>query len=62
MVQHLTLRGTHRGSTMPLLAGTPVSGQPTGWTFIHIWGVVDGLIVEHWACRDYMGLLTQVQA
>ncbi|WP_426574629.1 ester cyclase [Aquihabitans sp. McL0605] len=61
VAQHLTLRGTHRGSTMPLLAGVPVSDRPTAWTFIHIWRVVDGMIVEHWACRDDMALLAQVQ-
>ena len=60
VAQHLTLHGTHRGSTMPLLAGADVSGRPTAWTFIHIWRVSDGLIVEHWACRDDMGLLAQL--
>ncbi len=61
VAQHLTVHGTHRGSTMPLLAGTPVSGRPTAWTFIHIWRVVDGVVVEHWACRDDIGLLEQVR-
>ena len=51
----------HRASTMPLLAGAPVSGKPTAWTFVHIWRVLDGLIVEHWACRDDMGLLEQLR-
>jgi predicted ester cyclase len=59
--QHLTVHGTHRGSTMPLLADSPVSGRPAAWTFIHIWRVVDGMIVEHWACRDDMGLLEQLR-
>jgi lactoylglutathione lyase len=62
VAQHLTLHGTHRASTMPLLAGTPASGRPTTWTFMHLWRVVDGMIVEHWACRDDMGLLDQVRA
>ena len=61
VAQHLTMHGTHRASTMPLLADTPVSGRPTAWTFIHIWRVVDGSIVEHWACRDDMGLLEQLR-
>ena len=61
VAQHLTLHGTHRGSTMPLLGGTPVSGRRTAWTFIHIWRVADGMIVEHWACRDDLGLLEQVR-
>ena len=61
VAQHLTLRGTHRASTMPLLDGTPASGRSAAWTFIHIWRVVDGMIVEHWACRDDMGLLEQLR-
>jgi lactoylglutathione lyase len=61
VAQHLTLHGTHRASTMPLLADTEVSGRPTAWQFIHIWRVADGLVVEHWACRDDMDLLNQVR-
>ena len=60
VAQHLTLHGTHRASTMPLLADAAVSGRPVTWTFIHIWRVVDGTIVEHWACRDDLGLLEQL--
>jgi predicted ester cyclase len=61
VAQHVTLHGTHRASTMPLLADAPVSGRPTSWRFIHIWRVADGMIVEHWACRDDMDLLEQVR-
>jgi lactoylglutathione lyase len=61
VAQHLTLHGTHRASTMPLLSGTPVTGRATTWTFIHIWRVAEGRIVEHWACRDDMGLLEQLR-
>jgi lactoylglutathione lyase len=61
VAQHLTLRGTHRASTMPLLADVVPSGRPAEWTFIHIWRVTDGMIVEHWACRDDMGLLDQLR-
>ena len=61
VAQHLTLHGTHRASTMPLLAGVSPSGRPAAWTFIHIWRVANGMIVEHWACRDDMGLLEQVR-
>ena len=56
VVQHVTLHGTHRASTMPLLADVPVTGRAAAWTFIHIWRVADGMLVEHWACRDDMGL------
>ena len=47
---------------MPLLSGTRASGQPVTWTFIHLWRVADGTIVEHWACRDDMGLFAQTRA
>jgi predicted ester cyclase len=60
VAQHLTLHGTHRGSTMPLLADKTVTGRAVAWTFIHIWRVVDATIVEHWACRDDLGLLEQL--
>jgi predicted ester cyclase len=60
VVQHVTLHGTHRASTMPLLADAPVTGRRAAWKFIHIWRVADGMLVEHWACRDDMGLLEQL--
>ena len=60
VAQHVTLHGTHRGSTMPLLSGIPAEGRPATWTFIHLWRVADGVIVEHWACRDDMGLREQL--
>jgi predicted ester cyclase len=60
VAQHLTLHGTHRASTMPLLAAVSPSGAAAAWTFIHIWRAADGVIVEHWACRDDMGLVEQL--
>jgi predicted ester cyclase len=60
VAQHLTLHGTHRASTMPLLASVSPSGRAAAWTFIHIWRVADGVIVEHWACRDDLGLVEQL--
>lgn len=45
---------------MPLLAGVEPAGRPATWTFIHIWRVADGVIVEHWACRDDMALVEQL--
>ena len=61
VVQHVTVHGTQRASTMPLLAEAPAAGRPAAWTFIHIWRVADGMLVEHWACRDDMGLLVQLR-
>jgi predicted ester cyclase len=62
VAHHMTMRGVHRASTMPLLSGADVTGTEIEWTYIHIWRVVDGQIVEHWACRDDVGLLRQVGA
>ena len=61
VAQHLTLHGTHHASTMPLLTTVNPSGRAAAWTFIHIWRVDDGMIVEHWACRDDMGLVDQLR-
>ena len=60
VVVQLTMHGRHVASTMPLLAGLPPTGSEIAWDFIHIWRVADGLIAEHWACRDDVGLLAQV--
>ncbi len=62
VVQHVTVHGTHRASTMPLLEGVPVAGRPAAWRFIHIWRVADGMVVEHWASRDDMGLVEQLRS
>jgi lactoylglutathione lyase len=62
VAQHLTLHGTHRASTMPLLADLTATGRTATWTFIHIWRIADGLIVEHWACRDDMDLRNQLDS
>ncbi len=60
VVVHLTLHGHHVASSMPLLADLPPTRKAVAWDFIHIWRVADELIVEHWACRDDVGLLAQV--
>jgi lactoylglutathione lyase len=57
---HMTIHGRHEASTMPLLAGVAVTGNDVAWTFMHLWRVVDGKVVEHWACRDDVALLRQV--
>jgi lactoylglutathione lyase len=62
VAHHMTMHGRHRASTMPLLVGTEPAGTAVSWTYIHIWRVVDGQIVEHWACRDDLGLLHQIGA
>jgi predicted ester cyclase len=62
VAQHMTMRGRHVGSTMPLLRGSPATHVDVAWTFMHLWRVVHGQIVEHWACRDDVGLLAQIGA
>jgi lactoylglutathione lyase len=62
VAHHMTLHGRHEASTMPLLAGIEPAGGNVTWTYMHIWRVVDGQVVEHWACRDDVGLLRQVGA
>ncbi len=60
VAHHMTIHGTHLASTMPLLTGVPVNGQVVAWTFMHLWRASGGQIVEHWACRDDVGLLAQL--
>ena len=62
VAHHMTIRGRHQASTMPLLAGIDATGVDVAWTYVHIWRVVNGRVVEHWACRDDVGLLRQVGA
>jgi lactoylglutathione lyase len=62
VAHHVTVHGAHRASTMPLLAGIEPAGVAVEWKFIHIWRVADGKVVEHWACRDDLGLLDQLGA
>ena len=61
VAQHLTVHGTHRESTMPLLAAVPTSGRPIAWRSTTSGASPTAMIVEHWACRDDMGLLEQVR-
>jgi lactoylglutathione lyase len=46
---------------MPLLDGIEPSHKRVRWEFIHLMKVADGVIVEHRACRDDLGLLRQIE-
>ena len=59
---HMTLRGVHQASTMPLLTGIPVTENDVTWRYIHIFRVANGQLAEHWAARDDVDLLRQVGA
>ena len=56
----MTITGTHEASAMPLLDGLEPTGRRIEWEFVHLFRVRDGLIVEHWAVRDDLGLLRQL--
>jgi predicted ester cyclase len=59
---HMTMRGVHEASTMPLLTGVAVTGREVTWEYIHIFRVANGHLAEHWAARDDVGLLRQLGA
>ncbi len=59
---HLDLVGTHVGSSIPLLHRSVPGRRKVTWTFLHLFRVADGLITEHWACHDDLGLLDQIGA
>lgn len=60
VVCRLTCRGTHSGNLdftrMPL----PASNKQATFEAIHVFRVVSGVIVEHWAQRDDLALLRQL--
>lgn len=62
VVVQLTVHGHHRASAMPLLQGVAVTGLAVACVFMHVFRVVDGRVVEHWATRDDLGLLRQLGA
>ena len=57
---HTVMVGTHRASVMPLLDGIVPTGAHVAWEFVHLFKVDGGLIVEHSAVRDDLGLLKQL--
>jgi predicted ester cyclase len=57
---HMTITGTHEASAMPLLDGLEPAGRHIEWEFVHLFRVQAGLIVEHSAVRDDLGLLRQL--
>jgi predicted ester cyclase len=66
VVCRLKVSGTHQGIPQIPVEGGPwlQAIQPTGKPYsighIHIFRMVDGLIAEHWAARDDLGLLVQL--
>ena len=55
-VGRIMLSGTHQGEFM----GVSGTGRSFSIQHIHMYRMTDGKIAEHWACRDDLGLLTQL--
>lgn len=66
VVCRLTVSGTHQGvPDIPVEGGMLMTNQPpTGKAYviqhIHIFRLEDGKIAEHWAARDDLGLMQQL--
>jgi steroid delta-isomerase-like uncharacterized protein len=65
VVERTTSTGTHTGvCRLPVMGGLLVGVPPTGRRFkvqnIHWWTLKDGLIVEHRANRDDVGMMQQL--
>jgi steroid delta-isomerase-like uncharacterized protein len=58
VVARCTTRGTHKGEFL----GIPPSGKPFTFTWISIFRIADGKIVEHWGEEDALGWLQQLGA
>lgn len=57
---HWTVEGRHTGPFLPQIGAVEPTGKPFSWAHVHIFRVADGLIAEHWAVRDDLGLAKQV--
>lgn len=56
VVIRLRFSGRHTGE----LLGVPATGRTFSVLHIHVYRLVDGMIVEHWAVRDDLGMLQQL--
>ena len=56
VVVRASMEGTHSGPFM----GIPPTGRSVTWSFIDIYRIVDGKIVEHWVETDQMSLMQQL--
>jgi predicted ester cyclase len=63
---HVTLSGVHTGRYTKyapdgaMAVDRPATGRPFATTQSHWFRVADGLLVEHWANRDDLGIATQL--
>ena len=66
VVCRLTVSGTHQGTPdIPveggMLMGRPATGKAYTIQHIHIFRIEQGKLAEHWAARDDLGLMQQLE-
>ena len=57
-----TMQARHVGDAHPRLRDLAVKGNEITWPQVHIFRFADGLVVEHWAVRDDLALVTSATA
>lgn len=55
-------RGRHVGNAFPQMAGRAPTGRTIAADAVHIFRVAGGKLAEHWAVRDDLGMLRQLDA
>ncbi|MCS6800588.1 MAG: ester cyclase [Chloroflexota bacterium] len=58
----VAVRLTWSGTPTSPFMGRPVNGKPFTVTHTHIFHVRDGMLYEHWANRDDLGMWRQIAA
>jgi predicted ester cyclase len=56
-----TMTGTHRASTLPFLRGITPTGRQVEWRFIHVFRIAGGRIAEHWARRNDLEVIRELE-
>lgn len=55
-------RARHVGNAFPQFAGRAPTGRTIVAEAVHIFRVADGRLAEHWAVRDDLGVLRQLES
>ncbi|MEU0092191.1 ester cyclase [Kribbella sp. NPDC006257] len=58
----LTTTGKHIGNGFPFLAGKPITGREVSWDGVHFFRVENNQLAEHWAVRNDLSLIRQLEA
>ena len=56
----VVVRGAFQGTHYGEFNSIPATGRRVSVQQVHIFRITDGLVVEHWACRDDLGALRQL--